>query len=54
LLQQLAPGSAGLAIRTTVGVNRLPIGPWEGLGLLAAWAAGAVLAGFLALRLCDA
>lgn len=53
-LQQLAPGNAGWAIQSTVGLNQLPIGPWSGLGVLAAWAAGAVLAGFLMLRLGDA
>jgi ABC-2 type transport system permease protein len=53
-LEQIAPGNAGLAIQTTVGLDRLPIGPWSGLGVLSAWAAGAVLAGFLALRLRDA
>jgi ABC-2 type transport system permease protein len=32
----------------------LPIGPWVGLGVLAAWAAAAMLAGGLVLRLRDA
>jgi ABC-2 type transport system permease protein len=53
-LEQIAPGNAGLVMPTTVGLDRLPIGPWSALGVLAAWAAGAVLAGFLALRLRDA
>jgi ABC-2 type transport system permease protein len=53
-LQQIAPSSAGLAIQATVGVRDLPIGPWAGLGVLAAWAAGALLAGALLLRLRDA
>ncbi len=32
----------------------LPIGPWAGLGVLAAWAAIALLTGGLLLRLRDA
>ncbi len=52
-LQQIAPSSAGLAIQATVGVHDLPIGPWAGLGVLAGWAAGALLAGALLLRLRD-
>ncbi|GIH18055.1 ABC transporter permease subunit [Rugosimonospora africana] len=52
-LQQIAPSNAGLAIQTTVGVPDLPIGPWAGLGVLAAWAAGALLVGGLLLRLRD-
>jgi ABC-2 type transport system permease protein len=52
-LQQIAPSSAGLAIQATVGVPDLPIGPWAGLGVLAAWAAGALLAGALLLHVRD-
>ncbi len=53
-LQQLAPMSAGLAIQATTDLRHLPIGPWAGLGVLAAWA-GAVLAGAaLLLRVRDA
>ncbi len=53
-LEQLAPGNAGQAIQTTVGVHALPIGPWAGLGVLTLWAAGALLAAGLVLRLRDA
>ncbi len=53
-LQQIAPGNAGLAIQATTGIHDLPIGPWAGLGVLAAWAAGALLAGGAALVLRDA
>jgi ABC-2 type transport system permease protein len=53
-LQQIAPMTAGLAIQATVGLRALPIGPWAGLGVLAAWAAGALLAGGVLLRLRDA
>jgi ABC-2 type transport system permease protein len=45
--------TAGLAIQTTTNVASLPIGPWAGLGVLAAWASGALLAGVLLLRLRD-
>jgi ABC-2 type transport system permease protein len=53
-LQQIAPSSAGLAIQATVGVRDLPIGPWAGLGVLAAWAVGALLASGVLLRMRDA
>jgi ABC-2 type transport system permease protein len=45
--------SAGLAIQATTGLHGLAIGPWTGLGVLAAWAATALLAGGLLLRLRD-
>jgi ABC-2 type transport system permease protein len=53
-LQQLGPMSAGLAIQATTHLDGLPIGPWAGLGVLAAWAAAALLTGGLLLRLRDA
>jgi ABC-2 type transport system permease protein len=53
-LEQIGPMTAGLAIQATTGVNTLPISPWAGLGVLAAWAAGALLVGGLVLRLRDA
>ena len=53
-LQQIGPMTAGLAIQATTGLRNLPISPWAGLGVLAAWAAAALLAGGLALRLRDA
>jgi ABC-2 type transport system permease protein len=53
-LQQIAPMTAGLAIQATTGLRALPIAPWAGLGVLAAWAAGALLAGGVLLRLRDA
>jgi ABC-2 type transport system permease protein len=54
LLQQIGPMSAGLAIQATAGLRSLPISPWAGLGVLAAWAAAALLAGGLLLRMRDA
>jgi ABC-2 type transport system permease protein len=53
-LQQIGPMTAGLAIQVTVNLRGLPIGPWAGLGVLAAWAATALLVGGLVLRLRDA
>jgi ABC-2 type transport system permease protein len=53
-LEQIAPMSAGLAIQNTVNLGHLPIAPWAGLGVLAAWAAVALLIGGLALKLRDA
>src|SRR6266568_1879093 len=53
-LQQLGPMTAGLAIQATTNLRGLPVSPWAGLGVLAAWAAGALLAGGLLLRLRDA
>jgi ABC-2 type transport system permease protein len=54
LLQQIGPMTAGLAIQATTGLNTLPISPWAGLGVLAAWAAGVLLLGGLLLRVRDA
>ena len=52
-LQRYGPMTAGLAIQATRNLRKLPIGPWPGLGVLAAWAAAALLAGGLLLRLRD-
>ena len=41
--------NAGLAIQATRNIGTLPIGPWPGLGVLALWAAAALLAGGLVL-----
>jgi ABC-2 type transport system permease protein len=54
LLQQIGPMSAGLAIQATTDLDDLPINPWAGLGVLAAWAATALLVGTLLLRQRDA
>jgi ABC-2 type transport system permease protein len=53
-IQQFGPMTAGLAIQATTGLRGLPISPWAGLGVLAAWTAAALLAGGLLLRLRDA
>jgi ABC-2 type transport system permease protein len=52
-LQQIAPMSAGLAVQATTGLKDLPIGPWAGLGVLAAWAGGALLIGAVSQSLRD-
>jgi ABC-2 type transport system permease protein len=53
-LEQIAPMSAGLAIQATTDLRGLPISPWAGIGVLAAWTAGAMLVGGLLLELRDA
>jgi ABC-2 type transport system permease protein len=53
-LEQIGPMTAGLAIQATTGLRSLPLTPWQGLGVLALWAAGALLVGGLALWLRDA
>ena len=53
-LEQVAPMTAGLEIQATTGLRSLPLSPWAGLGVLAVWAAGALLAGGLLLRFRDA
>ena len=53
-LEQIAPMTAGLDIQATANIRALPLTPWQGLGVLAVWAAGALLLGGLALRLRDA
>jgi len=53
-IQQIAPMTAGLAIQATRNIRSLPISPWAGLGVLAAWAAGALLVGVAVLKARDA
>ena len=53
-LEQIAPMTAGLYIQATTGLQSLPLTPWQGLGVVAAWAAGALLLGGLLFRLRDA
>jgi ABC-2 type transport system permease protein len=53
-LEQLSPMTAGLYIQATTNLHSLPLTPWQGLGVLAAWATGAMLAGALVLRFRDA
>jgi ABC-2 type transport system permease protein len=53
-LEQVGPMTAGLYIQATVGVRALPLTPWQGLGVLALWATGALILGGLVLRFRDA
>lgn len=53
-LQQIGPMSAGLDALATIGVKSLPLSPWQGLGVVALWTAGALLLGALALKSRDA
>jgi ABC-2 type transport system permease protein len=53
-LHQIGPMSAGLDVETTIGVKSLPLTPWQGLGVTALWAAGALLLGALVLKSRDA
>ena len=53
-VDQAAPMNAGLAIQSTTNLGKLPVGPWAGLGVLAAWTVAALLSGWLLLRLRDA
>ena len=51
--QALAAIVGALAVTGEYGTG-MPVGPWAGLGVLAAWAAAALVAGGLVLRLRDA
>jgi ABC-2 type transport system permease protein len=53
-LDQIGPLSAGLDAQATTGLRSLPLTPWQGLGVVALWAAAALLAGAVALRTRDA
>jgi ABC-2 type transport system permease protein len=53
-LDQISPMTAGLYIQATTNLRALPLTPWQGLGVLAAWATAAMLAGGLLLRFRDA
>jgi len=52
-LEQAGPTTAGLSVLATTGLRELPIDPWRGLAVLAAWSAAAMLAGGLVLRYRD-
>lgn len=53
-LLKLSPMTAGLSVQATIHLDQQPIGPWEGIGVLALWAVGALLAGAATLRFRDA
>ena len=53
-LEQIGPMTAGLYIQATADLGSLPLTPWQGLGVLALWAAGALIIGALIFRFRDA
>jgi ABC-2 type transport system permease protein len=53
-IEQIAPMTAGLAIQATTNRRNLPIAPWAGLGVLAAWAPAFLLIAGALLRSRDA
>ena len=53
-LDQIGPLPAGLDAQATIGVKSLPLTPWQGLGVVALWTAGAVILGALVLKFRDA
>jgi ABC-2 type transport system permease protein len=53
-LDQIGLMPAGLDIQTTTNVRSLPLTPWQGLGVAALWAVGALLLGGVVLRFRDA
>lgn len=52
--EAIGPMPAGLTIQATKDLSTMPIQPWPGLGVLAAWAAGAMLIGWILLQQRDA
>jgi len=52
--QQLSPMQAGLAVQATIDLARQPLSPWQGIGVLAVWAFGALGIGGLVMKLRDA
>jgi ABC-2 type transport system ATP-binding protein len=53
-LQQIGPLPASLDVKATIGVNSLPLTPWQGLSVVALCTAGALLLGAFALKSRDA
>ncbi|NMO56241.1 ABC transporter permease [Actinoplanes sp. TBRC 11911] len=49
-LYRIGPSTAGLSIQTTADPASLPIGPWAGLAVTAAWALGTLASGGWLLR----
>jgi ABC-2 type transport system permease protein len=52
-LDQIGPLPAGLDAQATIGVHSLPLSPWQGLGVVALWSAGALLLGAFVLKFRD-
>ncbi len=54
LVMKYSPMTAGLAIQATRHIGDLPIGPWPGLGVLAGYAAAAMVIGAVVFTVRDA
>jgi ABC-2 type transport system permease protein len=52
--QQIGPMQAGLTVQATTDLAQQPLSPWQGIGVLAVWAFGALGVGGLVMRLRDA
>ncbi len=52
-IQRYSP-MAGISTQATAGLESLAMAPWAGLGVLAIWAAAALVGGGLMLRMRDA
>ncbi|TCC51078.1 ABC transporter permease [Kribbella capetownensis] len=53
-LTEWAPMTAGLAVQTSRGLETMPVGPWQGLAILAAYAGAALAMGGILLEVRDA
>jgi ABC-2 type transport system permease protein len=53
-LEQIGPMTAGLDVQATLRVGSLPLTPWQGLGVVALWAVGALFLGATILHFRDA
>jgi len=49
-IEQLSPTSAGMSVQATLRLDELSISPWRGLGVLALYAVGSLLAGAVTFR----
>jgi ABC-2 type transport system permease protein len=49
-VMQISPMLAGQDIQATTGLRTLPLAPWQGLGVVGLWAAGALLLGVAVLE----
>jgi ABC-2 type transport system permease protein len=53
-IMRISPVDAGQTIQATTHLAGLPLTPWAGLGVLTAWATGALVTAILVLRVRDA
>jgi ABC-2 type transport system permease protein len=55
MIEKFSPMTAGLAVQATVKrLDSVPIGPWAGLGVLAAYTTAGMLLGYTLLKVRDA